>query len=83
MCFEEFRIPFFADKIVRIKIIGEDFAAFFFLVKLYNRVFQQAETLIESRSQPSVLHLDHKLLHSSEEEGSLTFSSEYEKSTHN
>ena len=36
------RNTIFADKIVRIKIIEEDFAAFFFLVKLYNRVFQQA-----------------------------------------
>jgi len=42
MSFEECEIPCFADKIVRIKIIGEDFAAFFFLIKLYNRVFQQA-----------------------------------------
>jgi hypothetical protein len=48
MSFEECKIPFFANKIVRIKIIEEDFAAFFFLVKLYNRVFQQAGWFFET-----------------------------------
>ncbi len=36
-----------AVKIVRIKIIGEDVAAFFFFVKLCNRVFQQAESIAD------------------------------------
>jgi hypothetical protein len=35
------RNTIFADKIVRIKIIGEDFAAFFFIAKLYDRVFPE------------------------------------------
>jgi len=50
MSFEECEIPSFADKIVRINIIGEDFAAFFFLVKLCNRVFQQAGTLSDMKA---------------------------------
>jgi hypothetical protein len=49
MSFEECEIPFFANKIVRIKIIEEDFAAFFFLVKLSNRVFQQAGRFVKTR----------------------------------
>jgi len=42
------RNTIFADKIVRIKIIGEDFATFFFIAKLYDRVFQQAGPFLET-----------------------------------
>jgi len=36
----------FIVNIVRIRIRGEDFAAFFFFVKLYNRVFQEADSVV-------------------------------------
>ncbi len=43
MRFNECEILCFATKVLRINRIREQFSAFFFSIKLYNRLFQQAE----------------------------------------
>ena len=48
MSFEKYKILCSANKIMRIWIIREEFVTFFFFVKLYNRVFQQAGPFVRT-----------------------------------